>query len=65
VPPVSWSVYLELPVDAAAIASSGRLIVWARPSSVSGIGVAWLPTTTPRASSTSWANTWVAVPVPE
>ena len=33
----------------AAIASSGRSIVWAAPSSVTGIGVAWLPTTWPRA----------------
>ena len=36
------------------------MIVCGWPSSVSGIGVAWLPTTTLRASSTICAKTWVA-----
>ena len=42
-----------------AIASSGRSIVRGTPSSVTGIGVAWLPTTRP-VPSTIWAYTCVA-----
>ncbi len=62
---MSCSVYFAPAGAEAAIASSGRVIVCGCPSSVTGIGVAWLPTTTPRFSSTSCAKTWVPTPVPE
>jgi hypothetical protein len=60
VPPVIWSTYFE-PEDAlAATPSSAREIACGCPSSASGIGVAWLPSTTPRVWSRICANTYAA-----
>ena len=53
----SWSVKWELRVAVAAIISSGRLRLWVAPSSITGSGVIWLPSTLPERSSTSWAST--------
>ncbi len=43
--------------------SSERLTVCDPPSAVTGIGVTWLPTTTPRVWSTICANTCLTAPV--
>jgi hypothetical protein len=58
VSPVIWSTYLEPDVALAATPSSAREIACGCPSSASGIGVAWLPSTTPRVSSRICANTY-------